>query len=124
MTQDQILTLVLKIGLISGILSLVLWVVVYGRLEPWWKDQIGLTLVTKTLIVVGQLSFLGLALFFRLNRSDNRLIAWLYAIFTLAITPVMIWRTVVWIRASKTSRQAQHLDDAEVARRSGKKDSN
>jgi len=100
-TQDQLIIVLLKTGLVCGIASLLTWVVVYGRLAPWWRDQIGITLVAKSVIVIGQLLFLALSLFLHLSRLDNRLIAWLYTVFTLAITPVMIWRTVVWIRASR-----------------------
>ena len=117
MTQDQILLLLLKFGLISGVASLLLWIIVYTRLQPWWHDQIGITLVAKSSIVIGQLIFLALALFFHLNRFDNRVVGWAYTIFTLAITPIMIWRTIVWIRASR--RQAENdltitPDDQEV----------
>jgi len=101
MTQDQVMLLLLKAGIVAGIASVLTWIIVYGRLQPWWRDQIGLSLVTMKVIVTGQLCFLGLAVFLHLSRLDNRLIGWAYTVFTLAITPVMVWRTVVWIRASR-----------------------
>ena len=101
MTQDQVVLLLLKAGLVAGVASLLGWIIAYGRLQPWWRDQIGITLVAKSSIVVGQLLFLALSLFLHLSRLDNRLIAWLYTVFTLAITPVMIWRTIVWVKASR-----------------------
>lgn len=118
MTQDQVLLLLLKIGLISGIASLLLWILVYGRLQPWWRDHIGINLVALASISAGQLAFLGLALFFHLNRVDSLVVDWLYTIFTLAITPVMAWRTLVWIQASRriaeTIKEQAADDDKDV----------
>lgn len=118
MTQDQLVLLLLKIGLVGGVLTLSLWILTYTRLQPWWHDSIGITLVAKSSIVVGQLVFLALALFFHLNRLDNRIISWAYTIFTLAISPVMIWRTVVWIRASRRNGRETTIrsedDDTDV----------
>jgi len=93
--------LLLRIAIPAAITSLSTWIIVYGRLQPWWRDQIGITLVAKSVIVIAQLCFLGLAVFLHLSRLDNRLVGWAYTVFTLAITPVMVWRTVVWIRASR-----------------------
>ena len=101
MTQDQWVVLLLRVAIPAAAASLLGWVLVYGRLQPWWRDPIGVTLVVKSLIVVVQLTLLGLAVYLHLNRLDNRVIAWAYTLFTLAICPVMIWRTVVWVRASR-----------------------
>lgn len=105
MTQDQLFLLLLKIAIPLAILSFLTWVAVYTRLQPWWRDHIGVNLVLNVVISVGQLSFLGLAVYFHLSRIDNRLIGWLYTIFTLAITPLMIWRSIVWIRESRKAAE-------------------
>lgn len=104
MTQDQVVELLLKIGIVSGFFSLVAWVAVYTLLAPWWHNPIGRTLVVKSLLIAALLVPFGLSLFFNLSRLDSRVTAWVDVTLIGAITPVMIWRTVVWLHESQLSR--------------------
>lgn len=112
MTQDQWAVLLFRIAMIASLASLLQWIAVYSVLERWWKHQVGWSLVAKTLLICGQLSLFILALFFRLNRLDSRVVLWLYVFFTAAVTPVMLWRSVLWARLSKTggTGRAGHRD--------------
>lgn len=47
MSQDQLIILLLKIGLIAGLVSIALWACVYTRLARWWQNPVGRTLVTS-----------------------------------------------------------------------------
>ena len=98
MTQADLLALLLKIGCITGFLSLTGWVVIYTRYAKWWQDQIGRTLVIKTLLIAGLLISTTLSLFFPLNRL---IVSWIDAAGIAAITPVMIWRILVWRKVHK-----------------------
>lgn len=91
-----LLTLVFKIVLVTGFLSLIAWIVIYTAYQPWWKDQIGRTLVIKTALIAGMFIPSILALFFHLNRSDSVAAGWIDVMLIGAVTPVMLWRIMVW----------------------------
>ncbi len=101
MSQDQWIILMGKIACIAGFLSLVGWVAVYTRLAKWWKNPIGRTLVVKTLLIAGLLVPTTLSLFFHFNRHSSLVAAWVDVVLIGAIAPVMIWRTIVWIKVSR-----------------------
>jgi hypothetical protein len=101
LTQAAIQIFVLKVCLIGAFCSLVGWVVIYTRLARWWTNPIGRTLVVKTLLVAALLIPFILALFFNLTRLDSRIVGWIDVFLIGAITPVMIWRSVVWVKASR-----------------------
>lgn len=103
MTQDDLIILLLKIGLITGAVSLVGWVVVYSWLTKGaaWRNPIGQTLIAKTLLIAGLFVPQILSLFFNLNRLDSRISAWADVVLICAVTPVMIWRSAVWVRLSR-----------------------
>jgi hypothetical protein len=86
----------LKISLICGFCSLIGWIVLYSVLAPWWKNPIGRTLVAKTLLVAAILVPSLLGLFFP---TMNEVAAeWTDLVLISLITPVMIWRSAVWLR--------------------------
>lgn len=96
MTQDQVIVLMLKIFLITGFFSLTGWVALYTYYQPWWKDPIGRTLVIKTALIAGLFVPSVLSLFFQFNRLTSHIAAWIDVVFIGAVTPVMLWRIVVW----------------------------
>ena len=106
MTQDQVIIVCLKIGLIAGFISLISWVVVYQVLTKggWHRNPIGRTLVVKTLLIAGLFVPQILSLFFQLNRFDSRIAAWVDVIFIGAVTPVMLWRSLVFLKLGKDDK--------------------
>lgn len=100
MTQDQVLILALKVSCIIGVIGLVQWVIVYSILERWWRHQLGWSLVAKTILIAGLLSLTLISVFFHVNRYNSRVILWLDIILIFLIAPVMIWRSIVWIKSS------------------------
>lgn len=98
MTQTQVIVLLLKIGLISGFASIALWVAVYTGLARWWKNPLGRTLVIEAGLIAGLFVPQIMSLFFNLNRLDSRIAAWADVALIGLVTPVMLWRTVVWLR--------------------------
>jgi hypothetical protein len=106
-----LLILVLKIGLITGFVSLTGWIAVYTWLAPWWRNPVGRTLVTKTALIAALFVPSILSLFFNLNRLDSVIVGWIDAGLIWLVTPVMIWRSAVWIklhRAGKLHRESEH----------------
>lgn len=101
MSQYDWIILVVKIGTVSGFLSLAAWILIYGRLVRWHFDPIGRTLVAKTALLCGLLLVTALSLFLHFNRATSLIAGWVDAGLILAITPVMIWRSVVWVRVSR-----------------------
>ena len=101
MTQDQVIILLFKIFLIAGACSIACWVAVYTHLQRWWADQIGITLVVKSLLLLGLLLISILSLFFHLSIRSSRVAGWGDLALIFLVTPVMLWRTWVWLRRSK-----------------------
>jgi hypothetical protein len=106
--EIQWITLALKIVLVSGFVSLVTWVAVYTRLAAWWRNPVGRTLVAKTLLIAGMFVPSILSLFFRLNRQDSLIAGWVDVVLIGAVTPVMLWRTAVWLHLNRTDRLPSH----------------
>jgi len=99
--QDGLIILLLKIGCVSGFVSLVGWIGIYTWLAKWWRNPIGRTLVAKSLLLAALLVPTILSLFFHLSAATSERMAWVDVVLIGMIAPVMIWRSVVWIRVSK-----------------------
>jgi hypothetical protein len=105
LTQDQWIVVCLKIVLISGFLSLIAWVAIYSMLADWVHNSIGRTLVAKTLLIAGLFVPTILSLFFRFSRFTSHVAGWIDVTLIGLVTPVMLWRTIVWLRISRSSRR-------------------
>lgn len=103
MTQDSLIILLLKVGLIAGSVSLFGWVALYTWLTRGaaWRNPIGRTLVIKTLLIAALFIPQILSLFFHLNRLDSHIAAWTDVALIGLVTPIMCWRSAVWVRLSR-----------------------
>lgn len=101
MSQEQAIILLFKIGAIAGFASIITWVAVYTRLAKWWRNPIGRTLVAKSLLLAGLLVPTIMSLFFHFNRLTSYVAGWVDVALICAIAPVMIWRSVVWLRIGR-----------------------
>ena len=104
MTQDSLIILCLKIGVISGFVSLVTWVAVYSYLAQWWHHPLGRTLVVKSLLIAALLVPTALALFLHLSGRGSRIVAWADVVLIGAIAPTMTWRIWVWLKLDRTGK--------------------
>lgn len=106
MTQEQAIVLALKIVLVAGLVSLAAWVAVYHALTRggWHRSPIGRTLVVESLLIAALFVPTALSLFFNLNRFDSRVAGWADVVLIGLVTPVMIWRTAVWVRLGRLGR--------------------
>lgn len=102
MTQLQLIVLLLKAFLITGFVSLTSWVAIYTKLAKWWRTPVGLTLVIETLLIAGLFIPTTLSLFFTIN---TYVAGWVDVALIGLVAPVMIWRSVVWIREALPSRR-------------------
>jgi hypothetical protein len=102
---DPVLVDALKIVLISGLFSLLQWVFIYSMLAPWWHNNIGRTLVIKTVLIAMLFVPSILNLFFHLNAATSYAMGWVDVCLIGAVTPVMIWRTVVWLRIERLTKK-------------------
>lgn len=107
MSQDNLIILLLKAGLISGLASLLAWVLDYTRLTRGaaWRNPIGRTLLAKTTLIAALFVPQILSLFFRLNRLDSRIAAWTDVALIGLVTPVMLWRTAVFERVHRDGKR-------------------
>lgn len=98
MTQDQLIQLLLKIILITDVISIFAFIADYWRLAPWWRDPIGRTIVTKDMLLLLALIPSVLSLFFKFTRVGSHIAAWVDVVLLGAMGPVMLWRIVIWQR--------------------------
>jgi hypothetical protein len=103
-SQDAWILLLLKAGLIGGFASLIAWVAVYHALTRggWRRNPIGRTLVVKSLLIAGLFVPTALSLFLHLNRLNSYVVAWADVALIGAVTPVMLWRVVAFLRLGGT----------------------
>ncbi len=104
MTQMQLIVLFLKIDLICGFASLTGWIVLYSLLAKWWRNPVGRTLVAKTALVAAMFVPSILASFFRLSRHDSLIAGWVDVTLIGLVSPVMWWRSVVWVKLHRAGR--------------------
>jgi hypothetical protein len=113
MSQDQWIALLLKIGLVAGVISIILWTAVYSRLAEWWKHPVGRTLVVEAGLIGALFVPQILSLFFSLNRFDSLIAAWADVALIGLVTPVMLWRTIVFLRIGPSpARKSSDPDNA------------
>ena len=96
MSQEGLILLAFKVAAIGGMASMIAFTVQYTLLAPWWRDQIGRTIVIEGLLVIGLLAVSVLSLFFRFNRLTSEIAAWVDVVLIGAVTPVMAWRMAVF----------------------------
>lgn len=112
MTQTQLIVLLLKIGLVAGVASISLWTAVYTRLAEWWLHPIGRTLVVESALIGALFIPQILSLYFNLNRLDSRIAAWADVALIGLVAPVMIWRTVAFLRMGPSPGRKRHAQGA------------
>jgi len=104
MTQLHLVTLLFKIGLISGFFSVLTWVVLYTCLARWWVTSIGWTLVVMKLLVAALFLVAGLGMIFPWFRNHPLATGWLDAVLVGLTTPAMLWRCAVWWRLHRAGK--------------------
>jgi hypothetical protein len=107
MTQDQILILLFKTTLIAGAASFAAFIAIYTKLAPWWRDQLGRTIVIKTALLLAAYIPSILSLFFTFNRLSSHIAAWFDVSIFALIAAVMGWRIVVWLKVYRTRKGSQ-----------------
>lgn len=107
MTQTQWIVLAFKAVLLSGIASLILWIGIYTRLARWWASPIGRTLVIKTMLITLMFIPTTLAMFFHFSAFGSLVAGWADVGLVGLVTPVMIWRSAVWLRIRREGRAGQ-----------------
>jgi hypothetical protein len=98
MRPDPLVLLLLRIVLISGVVSILAFIAQYTRLAKWWQSPIGRTIVIKDILLALVLIPSILALFFEFSRVSSHIAAWLDIVLLGLITPVMWWRVWIWER--------------------------
>lgn len=106
MSQDALIVLLFKIVLISGAVSVALFVAEYtwrtrGRC---WRNDIGRTLVVKDILLILCLLPSILSLFWDFNRLNSHISAWVDIVLFGLLTPVMCWRVFVFERIHRQKR--------------------
>lgn len=125
MSQDQAIILALKIVLIAGMVSVALFVAVYGYLADWRRNPIGRTVVWLDILLALALAPSTLSLFFHFNRLTSHVAAWTdIGIFAL-IAAGMLQRIPLWVKLHTDKAEHQSYAGmmpflAQVIRRRGR----
>jgi hypothetical protein len=116
LSQTQIIVLLLKIGLVSGLAAITGWIAVYHALTTggWRKNPVGRTLVIEALLIALLFVPQILSLFFDLTRLDSRIAAWSDVVLIGLVTPVMLWRVIVWLRLDKAGQMGSAPDTPDL----------
>jgi hypothetical protein len=93
--------LAFKIGNLLGLAGVLQWIIIYTRLEPWWRSSIGRTLVMLASMVLAQQMIFALSLFLDFNRLTSQVASWVYIIIVYLIGIGMFHRSIIWIRAAR-----------------------
>jgi hypothetical protein len=99
--QEQVIEAILKVTLVTGFASIAIWIWTYTALARWWRNPVGRSLVMHAGLIAVLLVPSTLSLYFHLSRGTSDIAAWLDTALITAITPVMLWRCVVWVRLSR-----------------------
>jgi len=94
-TQAQWIVLLLKVFCVTGFASIAFWIAVYSRIGKWWASQLGWSLVAKSALLALLLANTAMSLFFHISAAFTE---WADTVLVGAITPVMCWRTYIWVR--------------------------
>lgn len=118
MSQDSLIILLFKIVLVSGALSVAAFVVRYHQMTKGavWANEVGKTIVVKDILLIACLIPSILSLFFRFSRLTSHVAAWLDVVLFGLLTPVMIWRIVVWQRIHRNKQGASAAEQEEDAK--------
>lgn len=104
MTQDDAIILAFKAAEVSGLVTITFFIICYSTWARWWSNQIGRTIVVKDLLLIVVFIPSVLSLFLDFNRLTSHIAAWTDIAMIGLISPVMIWRTVVFWRIHKAGR--------------------
>ena len=115
MTQEALLVLLLKVFLISGFVALAGWVGLYTWLTGGaaWRNPVGQTLVIKSLLVACTFLVIALGAFFPWFGEHPLVTGWIDFALIGGVTPVMWWRSAVWVRLHRAGKLHQDDSDGE-----------
>jgi HNH endonuclease len=105
MTQDQVIILCFKVGEVAALVTIVAFIACYSRWAAWWQNAVGRTIVIKDLLLIIVFIPTLLSLFFNFSRLTSRIAAWSDIAMIALISPVMIWRIVVFWKIHKKGRR-------------------
>jgi hypothetical protein len=122
---DGVIVAAFKVVLISGLVTTVLWVGVYGYLAKFWANPVGKTVVDFAGLLAGVLLISVLSLFFHFNRATSHVAGWIDVVLFARISWVLAARTPLWIRLHMRADGHQSYPTVgtflrEVARRKGR----
>lgn len=91
--------LLFKIVLSVSLGCSLLWIADYSRTR-WWKNSVGLTLVTKTGIIAVLLAVQLVTFFVRLDPEWLDIVRWTDLYLVALVAPIMVWRMIIFKRVS------------------------
>lgn len=113
MTPDHWQILAYKVVLIAAFVSLVSWVVIYTRLTHGaaWRNPVGRSLLVKTSLIAAVIIPSTLSVFLDLSRRSSVIVGWVDVALIGLVTPVMLWRSAVWIRLARAGDRKDGSQD-------------
>lgn len=111
MTQEQLIIAFFKGDLIADLAAVILFVVVYTLLAPWWRNPVGRTLVLMDILVGVAVLPTVLSLFWQFSRLTSLVAAWCDVGTFAAIAMVVLLRIPLWIRLHRKKKDGGDSDE-------------
>lgn len=109
MTQEQAIIPAFKVVEVSGLVTIAAFVTCYTRWAAWYRNAIGRTIVIKDLLLVIAFIPSVLSLFLNFSRLTSHIAAWSDIAMIGLISPVMIWRIVVFGRIHRNGKRGDGM---------------
>lgn len=97
MSQEQVIILLFQISTMAVVLSTLAFIIIYTKLAPWWKSDIGKTLVYKDIMLLLAFIPTTLSLFFHFSRLTSNVAAYIDIGTFFGIAAIMVWRIKIWV---------------------------
>lgn len=101
MSTAQLTVLLLKIAECFAAGATTFFIAEYSVFAPWWKDDVGRTIVWKDIALLQAFGLSILSLFFNFNRLTSEVAGFLGVFVIFEIGFVMCWRCYVWYKLHK-----------------------
>lgn len=111
MTQADLVLLLFRIGLCATTGAVIWFIAYYTKVAPWWRNEIGRTIVIKDLVLLVPLLLSIVSAFWGFNRYTSQIAGWITVVSFFGMAVVMVWRIAVWRRIHRGGKPPAELGD-------------
>lgn len=98
-------TILFQTIIVFTIVANLVFLVGYTRLQPWWRDSIGITIAVESVLIVLVLIPSALSLFLHFNRLTSVVSGWFDIGDIFLVGAVILWRAIAFQVTAKQERK-------------------